>query len=181
MSDYYLGEIRLFGFNKVPRDFAGCNGQSLAISGNEALYAVIGTIYGGDGVTTFNLPDLRGRVPVHVGQGTGLSNYAVGQKAGVEAVTVGVTNIPSHTHTVSVSKNAASTMTPGPVVVQGDVGSGNVLYCNQTQAGVQQTFAGDTVSMSTNSVSAPQSHLNVQPTMALVYAICINGLFPYNS
>lgn len=182
MTDYFLGEIRLLGFNnRVPRDFALCNGQLMNIAGNEALYAVIGTTYGGNGTTSFGLPDLRGRLPIGVGQGTGLSNYMVGQTAGVETVTVGVGNIPAHTHVLSVSKNGATGKVPGPAVVQGDVGAGELFYCAQSQAGTQQTFASDTISASTNSYASPGAHLNVQPTMGLVYVICINGLFPIHS
>lgn len=183
MTDYFIGEIRLLGFNnRIPANFVACMGQTMNIAGNEALYAVIGTTYGGNGVTTFNLPDLRGRVPIAVGQGPSLSNnYVVGQQAGVEKVALGVSNVPAHNHAVSVSNAAATSITPGPGMVQANVGSANVFYCNQTQDGAQQTFALDTISVSTNSVPAPQAHDNVQPTMGLVYVICTNGLFPVNS
>lgn len=182
MTDYYIGEIRLLAFeNRIPRDFAPCFGQAMNIAGNEALYSVLGTTYGGNGVTTFALPDLRCRAPIGVGQGTGLANYVPGQVAGAETVTLSVSTLPVHTHTVNVSKNATTTKVPGPAVVQGDVGSSTVFYCNQGQAGTAQTFAPDTISVSTNSASVPASHSNVQPTIGLVYVICINGLYPVHS
>jgi len=99
-AEPFIGEISMFGGNFAPRNWAFCDGQLLAISQNTALFSLLGTIYGGDGRTTFALPDLRGRVPIHSGNGPGLSNYRVGQKGGTETVTLNVTQIPSHNHTV---------------------------------------------------------------------------------
>src|SRR5437868_3362158 len=98
MSQPFVGEIRMFGGNFAPAGWAFCNGQLLAISENDTLFNLIGTTYGGDGQNTFALPDLRGRVPVHMGQGPGLSNYIIGQNGGVETVTVTIAQIPQHTH-----------------------------------------------------------------------------------
>ena len=101
MSSPYIGQIILVGFNFAPQGWAFCNGALLAISEQETLFNLIGTTYGGDGQTTFALPDLRGRVPVHVGQGPGLSSYVIGQAAGVENVTLNVNQLPQHAHVVS--------------------------------------------------------------------------------
>lgn len=96
----FLGTIGIFGFNFAPRGWAQCSGQLLPISSNQALFSLLGTIYGGDGRTTFALPDLRGRVPVNYGQGPGLSLYQIGQKGGAEQINIGIQNLPSHSHTI---------------------------------------------------------------------------------
>jgi len=100
-SEPFLGEICWIGFNFAPRGWALCDGQLLSISQNDALFSLLGTTYGGDGRTTFGLPDLRGRSPIHVGQGPGLSNYQWGQKGGVETVTLTINQMPSHTHAIT--------------------------------------------------------------------------------
>ena len=110
MAEPYLGEIRMFAFGTrgAPIGWQACDGSLLPISQNDALFALIGTTYGGDGQTTFAVPDLRGRVPVHQGTGPGLSTYVIGQRAGTETVTVLSTQMPAHTHTL-VATSAAST------------------------------------------------------------------------
>lgn len=99
----FIGEIQMFAFNFAPRNFADCNGQLLSISQNTALFSLVGTMYGGDGRTTFGIPDLRGRVPIHLGQGSGLSNHSQGQRSGTENTSLNTTNIPSHNHTINIS------------------------------------------------------------------------------
>ena len=94
----FVGEIRMFAGNFAPRGWAFCDGQLLSVSDNDALFSLLGTIYGGDGRTTFGLPDLRGRIPIHAGQGSGLSNRRLGSKGGAEQVTVTVNQTPTHTH-----------------------------------------------------------------------------------
>ena len=98
MTTPYIGEIRLVGFNFAPRGWMACNGQLLSIATYSALFSLLGTTYGGDGITTFALPDLRSRIPVHQGQGPGLSNYVIGQMSGTESVTLTQNQIPAHTH-----------------------------------------------------------------------------------
>src|SRR3954468_23228168 len=100
MSEPFLGEIRMFGGNFAPRGWAFCNGQILSIAQNTALFSLLGTTYGGNGQTTFGLPDLRGRVAVSAGQGPGLSNYSLGELAGSESVTLTSANMPAHNHSV---------------------------------------------------------------------------------
>ena len=106
MSEPYLAEIRIFGFNFPPRDWAQCDGQLLSIAQNTALFSLLGTTYGGDGRTTFGLPDFRARAVAHVGNGPGLSNYAWGQKGGTDQGILSVDQMPAHTHTFEVSADA---------------------------------------------------------------------------
>jgi len=112
MSQPFVGEIRAFGFNFAPRGWQQCNGQTLSISANAALFALLGTTYGGNGTTTFNLPDLRGRVAISQGQGPSTSNYVIGEAAGTETVTLLSTQMPQHTHTVNAVSNAAGATVP---------------------------------------------------------------------
>lgn len=176
MSDYYTGEIRLFAFAYAPEDFLPCDGRLLPVSQYQALYALIGTTYGGDGRTTFGIPDLRGRSPVAVGKPTDSPNtYVLGQAVGVETVTLTEAQMPAHTHTVSVATGPANTMVPSQTVVQSTVPSGDFFYCDANQAGNDQVLAGQTVSVSGGNGWA---HENRQPSIALEYAICVNGLYP---
>src|SRR6266480_4776110 len=109
MAQPYVGEIRIFAGNFAPAGWMFCEGQLLPISENETLFQLIGTTYGGDGQSTFNLPDLRGRVPVHQGQGNGLSNYTMGQQGGVEQVTLATQETPAHTHPLVASTSPGTT------------------------------------------------------------------------
>src|ERR1700760_1912499 len=131
MSSPYVGEIRLVGFSFAPAGWAFCNGATLAISENDTLFNLIGTTFGGDGQSTFNLPDLRGRVVVHQGQGGGLSNYTIGQTGGSESVTLNTQQIPSHNHMLLSTGNAATSANPA----------------------TNQTLANQNVSQSPNPVS----------------------------
>src|SRR4051812_16408638 len=113
MAQPYVGEIRMFAGNFAPAGWAWCDGQPLPISENETLFQLIGTTYGGDGTQTFCLPDLQGRVPVHMGQGPGIAqNYVIGERAGVESVTLGVQHIPPHTHAWIASPSGGTAGTP---------------------------------------------------------------------
>lgn len=175
MAEYFVGEIRLFAFNQyAPANFMPCDGRSLRVSDYQALFALIGTTYGGDGVSTFNLPDLRGRTPVHYGTLPGGSVYALGTKAGVEQVQLTSATVPPHSHTVSVTKTSASSLTPGANLAPGDV-NGNYYYCNQTQTGTVLQTNVETVMVAGG---GNQPHLNVQPSLVLSYAIAVQGLYP---
>ena len=107
-QESYLGQIQMFGFNFAPRGWAFCDGQLLPIAQNTALFSLLGTIYGGDGRTTFGLPDLRGRVPVHLGQGPGLANFTIGQKGGFATTTLSVQQMPLHAHAAQTTVHAGS-------------------------------------------------------------------------
>jgi len=175
MAECYIGEIRLFAFNQyAPANFLPCDGRTLNIVEYQALFALIGTTYGGDGNKDFKLPDLRGRTPVNYGQLTGGTNYALAQTAGVEQVTLTSATVPAHNHTISVSKTTATAMMPASTNTPGDVGS-NFYYCNETQAGTLFQTASQTVAVDGG---ANQRHLNIQPSLVLSYAIAVNGIFP---
>lgn len=175
MAEFYIGEIRLFAFNQyAPANFLPCDGRALRIGDYQALFSLIGTLYGGDGTTTFNLPDLRGRSPVHYGQLTGGSNYALAQAAGAEQVQLTSAMVPPHNHIVSVTKTGATGMVPAADDAPGDVGS-NFYYCAEAQAGTLFQTAVQTVAVDGG---ANQPHLNIQPSLILSYAIAVNGLYP---
>lgn len=180
MSNPFLGEIRLFAGNFNPRGWAFCAGQLLPISQNDALYALIGTTYGGDGQTTFGLPDLRGRVAVGQGTGTGLSTYVVGQLSGTETVLLNVNQMPSHNHTLLAYDVDATTATPGPGVALSNP--------NDSHTGEKSLWYLDTTAVNPTTPALPtdtilnsggsQPHSNLAPTLVLNYIIALEGIFP---
>ncbi len=179
MVQSYLGEIRMFTGLNAPTNWAFCDGSLLQISTNSALYSLLGTAYGGDGITTFGLPDLRGRLPVGAGQGSGLSPYVLGQKGGSETVTLQTTQIPAHSHAFNVSTAPASTSTAGPGVVYAaplngtqDVSTGYVNTPNPPST--DAPLAPGYLSQS----GGGASHDNMMPSLALNYIISLAGIFP---
>ncbi len=164
MAQPYLGQLLLASFNFAPRGYAECNGQLLAISQNQALFSLLGVTYGGDGRTTFGLPNLQGRVPIHVGGG-----YVQGQMGGSTTVTLSVANLPSHIHTLSVSSGSnGELLTPLGNTV-GAVTSGNA-YAATSNA----TMATAALS----SVGGGQAHNNMSPYLVLNWCIALQGIFP---
>jgi microcystin-dependent protein len=168
MSDAFIGEIRLFGGNFAPMNWAFCDGSVLPISENDALFALIGTTYGGDGQTTFALPDLRGRLPVHQGSGPGLSTYGLGQMAGSETVTLTSQQLPAHTHAAQGQSAAGDQAGPG----------GGVWA-----ASAQNQFSSNApgAAMSTAAIGATggsQQHDNMAPYQVVSFIICLFGIFP---
>lgn len=171
-SDPYLGQISMFAGNFAPRGWAFCDGQLLPISQNQALFSLLGTTYGGDGVTTFALPDLRGRAPIHAGNGPGLSNYPLGQRGGLEQVTLAISQLPNHAHTAQV--NATS-----PV----GRGQGSDTPVNNFWAEGGSYSATSNATMSANAVTVQptggnQPHENRQPYATINYIIALQGTFP---
>lgn len=170
MSAPFMGEVRVFAGTFAPRDWAFCNGQSLAISQYDALYALLGTTYGGDGVNTFNAPDARGRIPVGQGAGPGLTARVQGQMYGTETVTLLTTQMPAHTHQASVSNTAANLNAPaGNLIGQG------YHYLPPT------TTAGRTAQLLPNAVGTTggsQPHENMMPFLAMSFILCLQGIFP---
>ncbi len=184
MSDPYLGEIRMFAGIYEPDQWKFCNGQLLDIQPNAALYALLGTRYGGDGVKTFALPDLRVRLAI--GQSTstaapGMSAYPLASKGGSTSVTLTSAQMPSHTHAFNSTTNNATTTTPGTTNSYATAQSGYTNYIPISGA-VPTTV----VAMNSAAVSAAgggqggvtQTHSNMMPTLAINYIICINGLYP---
>lgn len=169
MSDQFVAEIRLFAGNFAPAGWALCNGQILYISQNTALFSLLGTTYGGDGKSTFGLPNFMDRVPVGAGQGPGLSDYAFGQSGGSESVTLLQNEMPSHQHIV---------MGDNTVGTQDALGGG--IWANTP--GINAYDAGaPTVAMSSSAMSVTgggQPHNNMQPYLGLTYIIAMQGIFP---
>jgi microcystin-dependent protein len=170
MSEPFLGEIRIFGFNFAPRGWAFCNGALLAISSNSALFSLLGTIYGGDGITTFALPDMRGRNPIHMGTGPGLSPATIGQKGGSESATLNANNLPSHTHTVNSS--------PG----EGETGNPANAFPSMTTEDVYSSTGGATMNAGVIGNSGNSQNVPTRdPFLAVNYCIALTGIFPSRS
>lgn len=166
----FLGQIMMVGFNFAPRGWARCDGQLLQISQYSALFALLGTQFGGDGVVTFGLPDLRGRVPIHAGNGPGLPSYSMGQKAGTESTTLSLAHLPPHNHAVTINASSAEgdTALPGGHAL---AKSGSGGYTTQA---TDSTLAG----VSSSDRGSGQSHSNMQPYQAVNFIIALQGLFP---
>jgi microcystin-dependent protein len=160
----------MFGGNFPPAGWAFCNGALLPISENDALFTLIGTTYGGDGQETFALPDLQSRVPVHAGQGPGISqNYQLGEKGGVESVTLTAQQIPVHTHAFVASTAAASSLDPGGQVI--------------AQSGQRAVYTEDatTTNLAPSAISpvgGSQPHENLAPYLCISFIISLFGVFP---
>lgn len=171
MSEPFLGQIMSVGFNFAPRGWAMCDGQLLPISQNDALFALIGTTYGGDGQTTFALPDLRSRIAIHQGQGPGLSNYALGQAAGVETVTLTSNQMPAHNHLAQATAVTADKATPANNIWAAEASTTTFVYGTGTPDS----------QMSPSSLSPAggnQPHDNLMPYLVMTYVIALEGIFP---
>jgi microcystin-dependent protein len=176
MAQPYLGEIKLFGGNFQIRGWAYCNGQLLSIAQNDALYALLGTTYGGDGVTTFGLPNLQSRVALHQGTGPGLTTRVIGEANGVESVTITTATLPQHTH------QAIATTVQGTATVPA-----NALPATPALATTEFLYLSPAATPTTDTPPAPSSvsasggnqpHNNIQPILALNYLIALEGVFP---
>ncbi len=165
MAEPFLSEIRIMSFNFPPKGWALCNGQLLPINQNQALFSLLGTTYGGDGQTNFALPDLRARVPVHVGSG-----HTLGERGGEQAHTVTVAEASQHTHTF----NANSTATGGTASPNNKfLGGGNNVYA-AANAGSLTALRPETIT----NVGGSQAHLNMQPFLIVSFCIALQGIFP---
>jgi microcystin-dependent protein len=179
MAEPFLGQISMFGFNFAPSGWALCNGQIMAISQNTALFALLGTTYGGDGVTTFALPNLQSRVPLHWGQGPGLSTYDIGEVTGVENVTLISPQIPAHTHVAVATVNAAASALAPTDDPTGGVpcgGSGQNIYAPAPDNTTKMN-AG-MVGVVVQPAGGSQPHSNIQPILAITFCIALQGVFP---
>lgn len=175
MATPFIGEIKTFGFNFAPRNYAFCDGRSLNIAQNTALFSLIGTSYGGNGTTTFRIPDLRGRVSNHQGSGPGLTPYTLGEQSGAETVSLLVANLPAHTHTLradSVISSAASGSSPSSTFLA------NSARTSRYVTGTANSALNGTAIVSQGSGVA---HENMQPYLALNYCIALTGAFPSRS
>jgi microcystin-dependent protein len=169
----YLGEIRIFGGNFAPQGWALCNGQLLPISSNAALFSILGTSYGGDGRTTFALPNLQSRVPIHWGQGPGLSQYLPGQSAGTENVTLTQQQMPQHNHNMGTLSAPGTTNRPNTQLLAQPT-SGNVYGPAPSDgSALNQAAIGLT--------GGSQPHANLQPYLVMNFIIALRGIFPPRS
>lgn len=169
MSEPFVGEIRMFAGNFAPRGWAFCDGQLMAVSQNDALFSLLGTIYGGDGRTTFGLPDLRGRLPIHAGAGPGLSPHNLGAKSGSESETLTVNQLSSHSHGYQGTTSAGGQSSPAGTVVASR--AGDPLYVEDSTS----------VNMSTDAISATggsQAHTNLMPFLCVHFIIALVGIYP---
>ena len=169
MSEPFVGEIRMFAGNLAPRNWALCDGQLLAISQNDALFSLLGTVYGGDGRTTFGLPDLRGRIPLHAGSGPGLSPRSLGSKAGSENVTLTSTHLPNHRHPWKATGNGAIAPSPAEALLA------------QTQPDIYIDNIDDPAGLAPQAVSSvggSGAHTNTMPFLCVNFIIALFGIFP---
>ncbi len=171
MSEPYVGEIRMFAGTFAPRGWALCEGQLLAVSQNDALFSLLGTIYGGDGRTTFGLPDMRGRVPVHQGNGPGLSDARLGAKGGAENVTLNQNQIPQHSHAATGFQEAGQE----PEVAGGRPSQTTVgIYVQAPNPASLRTLDNRSIA----AMGGSQQHTNEQPFLVINFIIALFGVYP---
>lgn len=170
MADPFVAEIRIFAFNFAPKGWAFCDGQIMPISQNTALFSLLGTTYGGDGKSTFALPNMQGSAPLHPGQGQGLSLYDLGQIGGSETVTLLVSEMPVHTHTMNADTlDIADTNVPSP----------NASFANSSGGAIYRPTAGSQMAFNTLSQAGGSlPHNNMQPYLTLNFCIAMQGVFP---
>ena len=172
MSEPFVGEIRMFAGNFASRGHAFCDGQLLAISQNDALISLLGTVYGGDGRTTFGLPDLRGRIPLHAGTGPGLSERRLGSVSGGEKETLTMNQLASHTHDFNANTAAATTAAPLGKVLAFPTPTNSTRFYNKVD---------QTVNMAATSIAntgGSQPHTNLMPTLCINFIIALSGIYP---
>lgn len=178
MPQPFVGEIRIFAGTFAPLGWEFCAGQTLAIAQYDVLFTLLGTTYGGDGVSTFKLPDLRGRLPLGQGNGQGLTARTMGQTVGVETVTLLANQIPAHNHTISATNSTATTITPGPNLLLGTIPSPSRFYdAGTANPPGKQPYAAGSIGAS----GGTQPHENLMPTASVNYIIATDGIFPTQS
>ncbi|OEK00315.1 phage tail protein [Roseivirga sp. 4D4] len=185
--DPFLAEIIMFGGNFAPRAWAFCDGQLLPINQNSALFSLLGTIYGGDGRTTFALPDLRGRVPVHPGTGPGLTTVKLGERGGTETNTLTLNNLPNHTHNATLTNGQALIPVQSAAGEEDEANPAagvltNTGTDNYTSSGGNATYGGSAVPVTGTVTVLPAGNQqpvnNMQPFLGLNYIIALQGVFP---
>jgi len=171
MSNPFLGEIKMFGGNFAPRSYAKCEGQLLAINQNQALFALLGTIYGGDGRTTFGLPDLQGRLPIDDGSGPGLTPRDTGNRAGAETDSITSNTMPQHSHPIMGTTDSGDSNNPAAKV---PAVAPVAAYSDQPPDPANARFSGAAISGTGNG----QAHSNLMPYQVVCFIIALNGVFP---
>ena len=200
--DTFIGQIIMFAGNFAPRDWAFCDGELLPISQNQSLYSILGTTYGGDGRTTFGLPDFRGRVPIGQGQGNGLTTRRMGEQIGIEDVTLSTAQMPIHSHAAETTISGSSVT--AKLKASSAEGTTNVPLNNYlakpSNIGLQSInmydssadieMASDAIEIDLSAVTANtttddtggnSAHNNIQPSLVMNYIICVNGIYPSRS
>lgn len=170
MSNPFIGEIRMVGFNFAPAGWALCNGQLLSISQNTALFSLLGTTYGGDGISTFALPNLQSRVPIHFGQGNGLSPYVLGQAGGAETVTLLTSQMPIHNHGVNCNTGGGTQASPAGGFPAVESTGTSLDYAASSNGAMNPAMTGNT--------GSGQPHSNIQPYLSVNFVIALQGIFP---
>jgi len=171
MANPFIGEIRMFGGTFAPRGWAFCSGQTLAIAKNEALYSLLGTTYGGNGIETFRLPDLQGRIPIHQGWGPGRAPRQLGESGGTEVVALTANQMPAHLHPLLATDDPAGRGDPSAALfAQSTIG-------RYRSPGSYVSMATDTIS----NVGGGEPHTNVQPFACVSFIICLEGIYPSRS
>jgi microcystin-dependent protein len=177
--DVFIGTIQPFAFNFAPRGWMACNGQLLSIAQYSALFSLIGTTYGGNGTTTFGLPDLRSRVTVHQGTGPGLSTYSMGEMTGVERETLLSTNMPVHTHQLMGSASAATSATPAANMVLAMANGADSVSGDGATVNTYGTTANTTLSPQAIGMAGGSQPFSIlQPLLAVNFCIAVEGIFP---
>lgn len=171
MSEPFVGQIKMFAGTFAPRGFADCDGQLLAVSQNDALFSLLGTIYGGDGRTTFGLPDLRGRVPIHEGTGPGLSPRNLGSRSGAETATLSTNEMPSHNHVVFATSQVATDTMPSSAQVPAQPSA--LIYYDETDD--PPSFLNSNV---ISLAGGSQAHNNMAPYLTIRFIIALVGIYP---
>lgn len=175
----YIAEIRMFAGNFAPRSWAFCQGQLLSIAQNTALFSLLGTTYGGNGQTTFGLPDFRGRVAVGTGQGPGLPNVILGEMAGVPTTTLIITNLPAHNHAITGTATLkGNNHAPNSTDPTSRFLAASNIYTNQSGDMASMNAGAISLSLSTGIAGSNQPFNNMQPYLGMNYIICLEGIFP---
>ncbi|MEP6635308.1 MAG: tail fiber protein [Acidobacteriota bacterium] len=176
MADPFVAEIRIFGFNFAPTGWALCNGQILPLSQNTALFSLLGTTYGGDGRSTFALPDMQGNAAMHPGQGQGLSLYDLGQQGGSETVTLLTSEMPIHNHTLLANPNPGDNLIPSPTTSLASSTGGSVYVTAASNPPLKQMAF-----QALPAAGGNLPHNNMQPYLVLNFCIALQGVFPPRS
>ena len=174
MTTPYVGEIRLFSFGRIPSGWFACDGSLKSIAENEVLFALLGTTYGGDGVNTFAVPDLRGQVPLHMGTGPGLSNRVIGQRSGSESVTLLPTQLPLHTHPFNVNSTLATANVPAANLLLTAPSNNDKMYTSDLTGLTAYALAP----AATGATGGNLPHENTMPTLTASFCIAWAGIFP---
>ena len=200
--DTFIGQIIMFAGNFAPRDWAFCDGELLPISQNQSLYSILGTTYGGDGRTTFGLPDFRGRVPIGKGQGNGLTSRRMGEQIGIEDITLSTAQMPIHSHAAKTTISGSSVT--AKLKASSEVGTTNVPLNNylakpnniglqsinmydsradieMASEAIEIDLSAVTANTTTDDTGGNSAHNNIQPSLVMNYIICVNGVYPSRS